>query len=104
MVSYIPDLSITFLAAAIIPLILGFVVGLIIKSVFKIGIVIAAVVILLIFLGIISPDQVLKPIASILKSGAASSAVAGYVDRLAHYLPWSSLTFIIGAIIGFLKG
>jgi uncharacterized membrane protein (Fun14 family) len=96
-----PDLSTTFLVAAILPLILGFIVGLIIKSVLKIGIALAILVIVLIVLGIITPDQVLKPLLSWLKSG---SALSSYVQRLAGYLPYSSLTFIIGLAIGFLKG
>ncbi len=104
MVNYIPDLSVTFLIAAIAPLIIGFIVGMVVKAVFKIGIVIAAIVLILIFLGIISPSQVLNPIASALKSGAASSTVSAYVDRLAGYLPWSSLTFIVGVALGFWKG
>ena len=104
MVSYIPDLSVTFLVAAIIPLILGFIVGTVIRSFFRIGIAIAVLVLLLILLGIITPSQILTPLASLLKSGATSSALTSEVDRLAHYLPWSSLTFIIGAAIGFLRG
>ncbi len=104
MVSYIPDLSITFLVAAIVPFILGFIVGIIIRSVFKIGIIIAGLIIVLILFGVLSPNQVLTPLASILKSGATGTALTAYVERLAGYLPWTSLTFILGAIVGFLRG
>jgi uncharacterized membrane protein (Fun14 family) len=96
-----PDLSTTFLVAAIVPLIIGFIVGLVIKSVLKIGVVLAILVIILILLGIVSPDQVLTPLLSLLKSG---SALSSDVQRLAGYLPYSSITFIIGLAIGFLKG
>lgn len=102
MVSFLPpDPSITFLAAAIIPLILGFIVGLIVKSVLKIGIAVALIAIILILLGIITPDQVLTPILSLFKSGSALSST---VSRLAGYLPYSSITFLIGLAIGFLRG
>lgn len=104
MVSYLPDLSLTFLVAAIVPLALGFIVGLIVKAVFKIGIAIAVIVLLLIALGVITPNQVLTPVASLIKSGATGSELTGEVQRLAGYLPWSSITFIIGLIVGFLKG
>jgi uncharacterized membrane protein (Fun14 family) len=96
-----PDLSTTFLVAAILPLILGFIVGVILKSALKIGILLAVLVLALIGLGIISPGQVLAPVLSIVKSGSALSAEA---ERVAGYLPYSSVTFIIGLIIGFLKG
>ncbi len=97
----LPDLSTTFLVAAILPLIIGFIVGVIIKSALKIGIAIAVIVIILIVLGIITPDQVLTPLLSIVRSGSSLTAT---VQRLAGYLPYSSLTFIIGLAIGFWKG
>jgi uncharacterized membrane protein (Fun14 family) len=97
----LPDLSTTFLVAAILPLILGFIVGYIAKSALKIGVAVAVVILLLIAVGVISPSQVLQPILSIVKSG---SGLAGYAQRVAGYLPYSSLTFIIGLAIGFWKG
>ncbi len=96
-----PDLSTTFLVAAILPLIIGFIVGLIVKSVLKIGVALAILVIVLILLGIITPSQVLTPLLALFRSG---SALTSDVQRLAGYLPYSSLTFIIGLAIGFLKG
>jgi uncharacterized membrane protein (Fun14 family) len=95
-----PDLSTTFLAAAILPLIIGFIVGVILKSALKIGLALVLLVIILIALGMITPGQVLQPILSLVKSGSALSAEA---QRLAGYLPYSSLTFIIGLAIGFWK-
>jgi len=96
-----PDLSTTFLVAAILPLIIGFIVGVILKSALKIGIALVAIVIILIALGIITPDQVLKPLLSLVKSGGTLSSDA---QRLAGYLPYSSLTFIIGLAVGFWRG
>lgn len=102
MVSFLPpDLSTTFLVAAIVPLIIGFVVGVIIRSAIKIGIALAVLVILLIALGILTPGEVLTPILSLVKSG---SALTAYANRVAGYLPYSSLTFIIGLAVGLLKG
>ena len=96
-----PDLSTTFLVAAILPLIIGFIVGVIAKSVLKIGIAIAILVLILIAAGIITPSQVLNPLVSLVKSG---SSVSSYAQRLADYLPYSSLTFIIGLGLGLWKG
>lgn len=96
-----PDLSLTFIIAALIPLIIGFVVGLIIKKVLTIGLVIAALLLVLIIAGFLAPDQVLKPLAGLVKSG---STLADWVKRIAGYLPLTSLTFLLGLIIGFVKG
>lgn len=97
----IPDLSTTFLIAALVPLILGFIVGLIVKSVLKIGIALALLVIVLILLGVVTPGQVLTPLLGLVKSG---SSLTNEVSRVASYLPYSSITFIIGLVIGFWRG
>lgn len=102
MVSFLPpDLSTTFLVAAILPLILGFIVGVVIKSAIKIGIAIVILVVILIAAGIISPQAVLNPLLSFVKSGAS---LTEYANRVAGYLPYSSLTFVVGLAIGLLKG
>lgn len=102
MVSFLaPDLSTTFLVSAIIPLIIGFIVGVILKSAIKIGIALVVLVVLLLLLGVVSPDQVLQPLLSLVKSG---SSLAPYAQRVAGYLPYSSLTFIVGLAVGYLKG
>ena len=98
-----PDLSVTFLVAAVVPLILGLIVGIIIKAILKIGLALAALVIILLLLGIITPDQILTPLASLIKSGLTGNALTNEVRRLAGYLPYSSLAFIIGLAIGFLR-
>jgi uncharacterized membrane protein (Fun14 family) len=97
----VPDLSTTFLVATILPLILGFIVGVIIRSALKIGIAIAIIIILLIAAGIVSPNQVLQPLLSIVKSGPQ---LVSYAQRVASYLPYSSLTFLIGLAVGLWKG
>jgi uncharacterized membrane protein (Fun14 family) len=96
-----PDLSTTFLVAAILPLIIGFIVGVILKSALKIGIALVILVVILIALGVISPNQVLQPLLSLVKSG---STLTSYANRVAGYIPYSSITFIIGLAIGYLKG
>lgn len=102
MVNFLPpDLSTTFLAAALLPLIIGFIVGVIAKSALKIGIALVALVLILIALGIITPDQVLKPLLAMVKSG---SALTSGVQRLAGYLPYSSMTFIVGLAVGLWRG
>jgi uncharacterized membrane protein (Fun14 family) len=96
-----PDLSTTFLAAAILPLVLGFIVGLIVKRVLKLGIAIAALIIVLIVLGVVTPGQIVSPLLSLFRS---SSTVSSEAQRIAGFLPYSSVTFLIGLAVGFFKG
>lgn len=96
-----PSLTTTFVVAAIVPLVIGLIVGIVIKSAIKIGVAIAILLLILIGVGILSPDQVLKPLLSLVQSG---SALTSKVKEIAGYLPYSSLTFLIGLAIGFFKG
>jgi hypothetical protein len=96
-----PDTSTTFIAALVIPLIIGFLVGLIAKSVLRIGIAIIILMLILMWAGIIAPDQIVGPIVSFFRSG---SSYIPKVKQVSGYLPYASVTFLIGAVIGFLKG
>ena len=96
-----PDLSITFVAAILVPLILGFLVGIIAKAAIRIGMAIAVIIIILILLGYITPDQVIQPLVSLIRSGPS---LATKVTQISGYLPYSSITFIAGFVIGFFKG
>jgi hypothetical protein len=96
-----PGLSVTFIVEVLLPLAIGFVVGLLIKKILTIGLLIAAILMLLIIAGFLSPDQVLKPLLGFLKS---SSTVSAWIEKVAGYLPYASLTFILGMIVGFFKG
>lgn len=95
-----PAASLTFITAVIVPLVLGFLVGIIVKTAIKIGIAIIVVVLLLIVLGVVSPDQVIKPVMALVSSGGALTTK---VHEIAGYLPYSSVTFLIGLAVGFFK-
>jgi uncharacterized membrane protein (Fun14 family) len=96
-----PSLSLTFSAAVIVPIILGFIIGLIVKKVLKIGLLVAILVLVLIAIGVLAPDQVLTPIVSLARSGPSLTSKVG---QIAGYLPYSSITFLIGLAAGFYKG
>ncbi len=95
-----PDASVTFILALLIPLVIGFLVGVVIKSALKIGAAIAIIIVLLIFGGILTPAQVIQPVISLVKSGPD---LTRKVNQLAGYLPYSSVLFIIGLAVGFFK-
>jgi uncharacterized membrane protein (Fun14 family) len=96
-----PSFSTTFLVSVVAPFIVGFVIGIIIKSTVKIGLALLFLVIILMALGIISPNQVFGWAVSLVRSGTALSTK---VEQLAGYVPYSSASFLIGAVIGFFKG
>jgi hypothetical protein len=95
-----PDASATFIVSLLVPLVLGFLVGIVIKGALKIGAAIAVIALLLIFVGILSPSQLIQPIMSLARSGPA---LTSKVHQIAGYLPYSSVTFVIGLAVGFFK-
>jgi len=96
-----PDLSTTFIVSLLVPLVLGFLVGLVIKSALKIGAAIAIIVLLLIFGGIITPSQIVQPLMSLFITQGPS--LVSKVSQISGYLPYSSVTFLIGLAVGFFK-
>ena len=96
-----PDASTTFIAALLVPLILGFLIGIVAKAAVKIGVAIAVIVIVLIVAGFLTPAQVIQPLVQLARSGPS---LATKVNQIAGYLPYSSLTFIVGFVVGFFKG
>ncbi len=95
-----PDTSITFIVALLVPLLIGFIVGVIIKRALALGAAIAVLLLLLIFLGVLTPSQVIEPLLSLFRSGPSLVAKA---SQVAGYLPYSSITFLIGLAVGFFK-
>ena len=96
-----PDTSTTFLAAVIVPLIIGFLIGTIAKGLLKVVVAAGVLVLILVALGMITPDQVIGPLVGLFRSG---STYTEKVRQISGFLPYSSLTFIIGLAIGFLRG
>lgn len=96
-----PDLSTTFLAALLVPLILGFLVGIVVKGLLKVGVAIALLVIILMVTGTITPDQVIGPVVAFFRSGQGYTSK---VNQISGYLPYSSVTFLVGLVVGFFRG
>ena len=96
-----PSLSATFLVVTVAPLVIGFLIGIVAKTAIKLGVAVAILLGILIALGMITPDQVIGPAVSLISSG---QAYVGKVKEVAGYLPYSSVTFLIGLAVGFLKG
>ncbi len=95
-----PDASVTFILALLIPPVLGFLVGTIIKKAIALGAAIAILLLILIFVGVLTPSQVIQPVVSLFRSGPALAAKA---TQIAGYLPYSSVTFLIGLAVGFFR-
>jgi uncharacterized membrane protein (Fun14 family) len=96
-----PDASITFIGGVLIALAIGFLIGALSRALVKVGVILLAIAVVLIALGFLEPNQLIQPIVKYAESGPD---VAEKVKQIAGYLPYSTVAFIVGFLIGFFKG
>lgn len=85
----------------IVAFILGLLIGLLIKKIIQIGLIIIAIIIILIAIGALSPSTVIHGLESL---GVYASSAESFVKSEISILPYNSILFIIGLIIGLVKG
>jgi hypothetical protein len=91
----------TDVLSLVIAFVLGLLVGILIKKIFQIGIIILAIIIILIAIGVISPSTVEHGLITLgQQASKADSEVSSYI----RLLPYNSIAFIIGLVIGLIKG
>ena len=92
--------EIAWLIPVVVPFIIGLLIGFLIKNTLKIVLVIAALVIVLVLTGALSIgfsdlyDKAMQFLPKISETGSA----------WVNILPYSSVAFIVGIVIGLLKG
>ncbi|MDT7876546.1 MAG: hypothetical protein RXR59_04910 [Sulfolobus sp.] len=89
------------IAYALVSVLLGLLVGYLVKNIIKIGLTILAIIIILIAIGVISPHTVISGIETVT---GYTPQIEEYVSKILTYLPYNSLLFIIGFVIGLWKG
>jgi uncharacterized membrane protein (Fun14 family) len=97
----LPNLSAGFLGSIILPLVIGFLIGMLAKKLLSIALILIAIFLLLSVGSFIAPD-ILAPVLNIGINNLPRAIALG--KTLASFIPFSSVAFIIGAILGFLKG
>jgi|ECHhosMinimDraft_1075155.scaffolds.fasta_scaffold00299_3 uncharacterized membrane protein (Fun14 family) len=81
--------------------ILGLLIGILVRRIIGVALVLIAIVILLLALGYISPNTVESVLIQI---GNSASQALSRASSIKAIIPYSSITFIIGFIIGIIKG
>ena len=94
-------ISTTDVLSLVIAFVLGLLVGILIKKIFQIGIIILAIIIILVAIGAISPSTIEHDLIILgQEASKAESEVSSYIG----FLPYNSIAFIIGLVIGLIKG
>lgn len=85
----------------IIAFILGLLVGFLVKNLIKVGIIVLAIIIILVAIGAISPATIQHGLMDL---GVYATKAEDYSSKYVSLLPYNSIAFIIGFVIGLVKG
>ena len=91
----------TQIISLVVTFILGLLIGLLIKKIIQVGLIILAIIIILIAIGALSPSTVIHGLEGL---GVYASKAESFVKGELSILPYNSIVFIIGLIIGLIKG
>lgn len=80
---------------------LGLLVGILIRRLLSVALIILAIVILALALGYIHPSSIM---AILQYAGYAASVAYSKAQQFMTIIPFSSIAFIIGLVIGLVKG
>ncbi|MEZ0248007.1 MAG: hypothetical protein ABWJ97_01925 [Thermoproteus sp.] len=92
-------ISITAILALVVPFIFGLLIGVLIRRLIGVALVLLAILLLAVAVGYISPSTAMDIIQSL---GYTAYQAAEKLGILKSMIPYSSLTFIIGLVIGLL--
>ena len=87
--------------ALVVSFLLGLLIGVLIRKIIAVGLILLAIVILLIAAGYVSPTQVEHFVESLASN---STYYVEKLNTLRVYIPYNSIAFVIGFIIGLIKG
>ncbi len=91
-------------AFSVTTFIIGILLGIVVKRVFKLALAIVSLVVLLVVTGYLNFELSLPSAATIYGVFNGAQPVATQAEGLAKLLPLSSATFVAGALIGLWKG
>ncbi|MCI4456195.1 MAG: hypothetical protein JHC23_05710 [Sulfolobus sp.] len=91
----------TEIVQLIISFLLGLLIGILIRKILVVVLILLAIVILLMVAGYVTPQQ----IEALLNSSLAKlQSYTGGAQEIVSFIPYNSIAFIIGFVIGLAKG
>lgn len=83
-----------------IAFILGFLIGYLIKRIIEVGLIVVAIIVILIAIGMLSPSTVVHDVAGL---SVYIGQVKSFAESQIKILPYNSIFFIIGFVVGLIK-
>jgi len=96
-----PNITEAEIVQLVISFLLGLLIGILVRKFIALGAILAAIVILLMVAGYVSPQQIEALINSSL---VKLQSYAGGAQEIVKFIPYNSIAFIIGFVIGLAKG
>ena len=97
----ISSLSTSEVVALAVSFLLGLLIGFLIRKIIAVGLILLAIVVLLIAAGYLSPTQVEHLVQNL---AANATHYVSAINSVKAYIPYNSIAFVIGFVIGLLKG
>ena len=97
-ISSVPSSEIVSL---VVSFLLGLLIGLLIRKVIAVGLILLAIVVLLIVAGYLTPTQVEQLVQNL---AANATHYVTTINSLRAYIPYNSIAFVVGFVIGLIKG
>ncbi|BCU67592.1 hypothetical protein HS7_10290 [Sulfolobales archaeon HS-7] len=85
----------------VVTFLLGLLIGVLVKELIKVGIVLLIIVVLLYALGYIHPSFIQYALH---QAGVVAQQAYSYAQEYKNIIPYTSIAFIIGFVIGLWKG
>ena len=85
----------------VISFLLGLLIGILVRKFIALGAILVAIVILLMVAGYVSPQQIEALLNSFLVN---LQSYAGSAQEIVKFIPYNSIAFLIGFVIGLAKG
>ena len=99
--SVLSSVSTSEMVALAVSFLLGLLIGFLIRKVIAVGLILLAIVILLIAAGYLSPTQVEHLVQNL---AVNATHYVSTINSVKAYIPYNSIAFVIGFIIGIVKG
>lgn len=94
-------LSETQIISMVVTFILGFLIGLLVRKIIQVGLIILAIIVILLAIGALSPSTLVHGLESL---GVYASQAKNFVNSELAILPYNSIIFIMGLVLGLIKG
>ncbi len=97
----LPVITTSGIVSLIVAFLLGLLIGVLVRKVIAVGLILLAIVLILLAVGYITPNQIVTFLHTV---SSQLPSILSKAEALKGIIPYDSIVFIIGFVIGIIKG